>query len=173
MNDQLSLFQRKTFPAAPVQGSGVVPSKAEGSVLSTLPAYLAYLQSQGYSPYTPADFCGDVKKFGLFVGIKPLKEISVHDLREWLSVLRTKEHLAEKTVSRKLTALSNFFTWLISEGVLEVNLVAGIPNHKVISPLPEILFEEEVKKLLGVASRDPRSYFLVLLLLETGMKIEE
>jgi len=39
--------------------------------------------------------------------------------------------------------------------------------------LPDILFDEECQKLLAAASADPRSYLLVLLLLETGMKKEE
>ena len=41
------------------------------------------------------------------------------------------------------------------------------------SPLPDILFEEECQKLKAAASADPRSYLLVLLLLETGLKKEE
>jgi integrase/recombinase XerD len=45
--------------------------------------------------------------------------------------------------------------------------------RKITSPLPEILFEEECKKLLVTASSDPRVYLVVLLLLETGMKFEE
>ncbi|MGH7203735.1 MAG: tyrosine-type recombinase/integrase [Candidatus Levyibacteriota bacterium] len=44
---------------------------------------------------------------------------------------------------------------------------------KVTSPLPDILFESEWKQLLSVASDDPRTYILVLLLLETGIKKEE
>ncbi len=173
MYDQLPLFARKTFPATLTQGRAVTSLTPESSILSTLPAYFTYLQSSGYSPYTPSDFCGDVKKFGLFLHNKPLQEVSVHDLRSWLSVLRTQEHMTEKTISRKLTALTNYFTWLMSEEVLKTNPGLAIPNHKVTSPLPDILFEEEVTRLLQVASRDPRSYLLVLLLLETGMKIEE
>ena len=39
--------------------------------------------------------------------------------------------------------------------------------------LPDILFEPECQKLLTAASSDPRTYVLVLLLLETGIKKEE
>ena len=41
------------------------------------------------------------------------------------------------------------------------------------SPLPDILFEAECTKLLAAASQDTRTYLLVLMLLETGMKTEE
>ncbi len=41
------------------------------------------------------------------------------------------------------------------------------------SPAPDLLFENECKRLLDAASRDPRAYLLVLLLLETGIKKAE
>ena len=40
-------------------------------------------------------------------------------------------------------------------------------------PLPDLLFDSEVDKLLAAASNDPRTYLLILLLLETGMKKAE
>src|SRR5215470_10356202 len=115
---QLPLFQRKTYkgivPSIPVEIQ--VPT-AEKTVLQTLPAYYTYLQSGGFSQYTPDDFTGDVKKFGLFQKEKPLKEIMSRDIQAWISFLKTPrpkgEGLAEKAVSRKLTALSNYFQWLV------------------------------------------------------------
>jgi site-specific recombinase XerD len=142
-------------------------------VLSTLPAYFNYLQSQGYSQYTPADFCGDVKKFGLFLQQKTLADITTHDIRQWVSELRTKEHMTAKTISRKLSALTNYFTWLLVEKVLNSNPALEIPNTKITSPLPDILFDAECSKLLEAASQNSRMYLLVLLLLETGIKTEE
>jgi integrase len=43
----------------------------------------------------------------------------------------------------------------------------------VTSPLPDILFENECQQLITAASTDPRTYLLLLLLLETGLKKEE
>jgi site-specific recombinase XerD len=48
-----------------------------------------------------------------------------------------------------------------------------IANYRISSPLPEILFEQECEILLTTASADPRTYLLFLLLLETGIKLEE
>lgn len=137
MTEQLPLFQRKNFPATLAQGIPITPPTPEASVLSTLPAYFAYLQSQGYSPYTPADFCGDVKKFGLFLPQKKLAEITTHDIRAFVGELRTKAHMTDKTISRKLSALTNYFTWLMIENVLPHNPALAIPNNKVTSPLPD------------------------------------
>jgi integrase len=43
----------------------------------------------------------------------------------------------------------------------------------VLSPAPDLLFDNECKQLLDAASHDPRAYLLVLLLLETGIKKAE
>ena len=101
------------------------------------------------------------------------------DIQAWISVLKTPmpkgEGLSAKTVSRKLTALSNYFQWLVGSGVIEgkANPMLNIANARISSPLPEVLFEEECKRLLVSASADPRTYLLFLLLLETGIKLEE
>src|SRR5438046_3436075 len=79
----------------------------------------------------------------------------------------------DKTVNRKISAVTNYFNWLIQEKVLAENPAQSIRYIRVTSPLPDILFDEECQKLLASASADPRSYLLVLLLLETGMKKEE
>ena len=111
---QLPLFHRKTY-------KGIVPSipfeiqapTADSPVIQTLPAYHVYLQGGGFSKYTPDDFTGDVKKFGLFQKEKQIKGIGTRDIQAWISFLKTPspkgEGLSEKTVSRKLTALSNYF----------------------------------------------------------------
>jgi integrase/recombinase XerD len=71
--------------------------------------------------------------------------------------------------------LSNYFTWLAQQGVIaaRANPMLDIANRRIAAPLPEVLFEAEAKQLLATASRDPRTYLVFLLLLETGLKLEE
>jgi site-specific recombinase XerD len=177
---QLPLFQRKTYKGIISRiHVEILEPTADSTVLHTLPAYLAYLQGGGFSKYTPDDFTGDLKKFGLFLKEKPIKEIETRDIQAWISFLKTLspkgEGLSEKTVSRKLTALSNYFQWLVSSGVIDIktNPMLNIANSRITSPLPEILFEEECKRLLTTASSDSRTYLLFLLFLESGIKLEE
>ncbi len=110
--NQLPLFQRKTY-------KGIIPSipleiqapAADRTVLQTLPAYYTYLQNGGFSKYTPDDFTGDLKKFGVYCKEKKIQEISVQDIQSWISFLKAPsprgEGLSAKTVSRKLTASGN------------------------------------------------------------------
>jgi integrase/recombinase XerD len=108
-----------------------------------------------------------------------VKEINTKDIQAWISFLKTPspkgEGLSAKTVSRKLTALGNYFQWLVVNEVIaqQANPMLGIANYRISSPLPEILFEQECELLMTTASADPRPYLLFLLLLETGVKLEE
>ena len=147
------------------------PPTSDSTVLKTLPAYYAYLQSGNYSKYTPADFSGDVRKFGMFVKDKKLLEIRTVDIQQWIGEL--KKVMTEKSVSRKISAITNYFLWLETEKVLLANPAQSIRYLRVTSPLPDILFENECQTLLAAASTDPRKYLLILLFLETGIKKEE
>jgi len=112
-----------------------------------------------------------MKRFGLFVGSKAVKDIQTVDIQRWIGEL--KKNMAVKTVSRKISAIGNYFAWLEREKVLERNLAKNIRSPRVTSPLPDILFDSECQRLLESASRNPRIYLLLLLLLETGLKKAE
>jgi integrase/recombinase XerD len=170
-DEQATLFDRRKYQGVSPQSQQIEPPTSDCTVLKTLPAYYTYLQSGEYSKYTPDDFSSDVKKFGLFVKDKKLSEIRTVDIQQWIGEL--KKVMTEKTVSRKISAITNYFTWLAIEKALVVNPASSIRYLRVTSPLPDILFESESKLLLTAASADPRTYVLVLLFLETGIKKEE
>jgi site-specific recombinase XerD len=169
--EQASLFDQRKYKGVMPQTYQIEPPTADHSVLKTLLAYHTYLRSGGYSKYTPDDFTSDVKKFGLFVKDKKLKDVKLVDIQQWIGEI--KKVMKEKTVSRKISAITNYFNWLTQEKVLAENPAQSIRYLRVTSPLPDILFDAECQKLLAAASADPRSYLLVLLLLDTGMKKEE
>lgn len=112
-----------------------------------------------------------MRKFGLFLKEKKLRDICKADLQQWIGELQ--KVMSEKTVSRKISAITNYFLWLATEQVLAANPAESIRYLRVISPLPDILFKSECQNLLAGASSDPRTYVLLLLLLETGIKKEE
>lgn len=153
----------------------IKPPIAQSTVLETLPAYYAYLNSGDFSAYTADDFTGDLKKLGGYTEGKAVSRISVFDLQHWLQMLAspTGEQLQAKTVSRKVAAIKNYFQWLRNSGVLQADPTEHILTPRITSPLPTVLSETECQRLLVAASRDPRAYLLLLLLLETGLKKEE
>lgn len=154
------------------QGYAIDPPTADMPVAATLPAYYAYLSSGQYSRYTPDDFLADLKLFSGFTGTKTLQDIKPVDIQQWIGQLK-RGIMQDKTVSRKVSAVGNYFRWLEAEKVLQKNPAGNIKARWVASPLPDLLFDNEVDKLLATASADPRTYLLVLLLLETGLKKAE
>ena len=176
MKLQLSIFKQREIPAA-VQLPRLEPivPTGEGSVMRTLPAYSAYLYSKQYSESTIEKYLGDVKKFSVAMSHKKLEEITEHDVEQWIETLLSKkgESLDRKTVNRKVSAIINYFSWLMELEVLGENPTAALANARILSPLPDYLYESEIKTLLAEASADVRLYLLVLVLLDTGMKSNE
>jgi site-specific recombinase XerD len=169
--EQGTLFDRRRYSGVIPQTYQIVPPTADQTILQTLPAYHAYLSSGAYSKYTPDDFASDVKRFGLYTQNKALRDIHTVDIQRWIEELR--KTMAAKTVSRKVSALGNYFQWLKQEKVLGHNPAKTIRAPRITSPLPDILFDSDCQQLLSAASTDPRTYLLVLLLLETGLKKAE
>ena len=170
--EQGTLFDKRPYKGAQPQAFSVTPPSADMTVLATLPAYHAYLSSGEYSKYTPDDFTADIKRFGMFVASQRLSELQRGDMQQWIGQL--KQTMPAKTVSRKVSALGNYFRWLTdTEKVFDKNPAYGIRAARVTSPLPDILFDSECERLLKTASQDPRVYLLVALLLETGVKKAE
>ena len=171
ITEQSTLFDKRPYRGLLPQSYSITPPSGDMTVTATLPAYHAYLGSAGYSKYTPDDFTADIKRFGQFTGSKPLQDVQPLDIQQWISKL--KETMPAKTLSRKVSALGNYFRWLEKERVLEPNPAKDIRAQRVTSPLPDILYDNECDRLLTTASGDPRTYLLVLLLLETGLKKAE
>jgi site-specific recombinase XerD len=173
--------QRTIFDARPLRGQlppamPTVPPTAEQTVAQTLPAYYDYLSStplRGKKPskHTPSQYRADMELFGGHTQNRPLYVLQTTDLRQWIGTLPAT--MAPKTVSRKVSALVNYFEWLATTGVLQVNPAAPIHAKRVTAPASNLLYESECEELLRANSTDPRGYLVILLLIETGMKRAE
>lgn len=171
-SSQGALFDKRTFRGSKPQNFTIAAPRADQTVIQTLPAYNAHLGSGGYSQYTPDDYTADLKLFGQYTAGKPLGALTTTDLQQWISEI--KKTMPPKTVSRKVSALGNYFRWLTAtEHVLDKNPAKHIRAQRVTPPLPDLLYDSEVDTLLATASNDPRTYLLILLLLETGLKKAE
>src|SRR2546423_2392861 len=173
---QLPMFKQKSFgKVVATQVVEPVAPTGESSVMKTLPAFLAYLRSSGYSESTTEKYFADVKKFSVFIREKKVGEVTSHDVEQWISVMVSPkgEALDRKTVNRKVSAIINYFSWLVGVEAIEENPTEGIQNRRIQAKLPDYLYEHEITTLNQEASHDPRTYLIVLLLLETGMKSSE
>jgi len=173
--DQLQIFKQKSFgKVTPKQIIKPVVPTGESSIMSTLPSYMAYL-GEKYAPKTVKMYWGDVKELSLFLKDKKINEVTPLDLQQWIGTLVSEKGrgIERKTLNRKVSAIINYFLWLQGLEVITDDPTASLNNARIQSPLPDYLYEDEIKTLYESASKDPRTYLLVLLLLETGMKSNE
>lgn len=139
---------------------------------------------------TIKSFLYDLNFLGQFVGkSRPIGGISTRDLSafiEWL--LRGRGVPCNpKSLARRITSLKVFFAWLADSRVIPLDPAAPIIHTPVSTPLPDILYDDQVEQLLATTSLlrhgdaqaaegrkpDARPHLLVTLLLTTGIKKSE
>jgi site-specific recombinase XerD len=120
-------------------------------------------------------YWGDVRELAFYLRGKKLPAIEPLDLQDWISALMSSggRQLQRKTLNRKISAIRSYFSWLEASDAITDNPADAVINGRVQSPLPDYLYESEVQTLYQAASHDSRTYLIVLLLLETGMKSHE
>jgi len=142
---------------------------------SLLERFIKNLENQKKSEFTIIAYKKDLEQF---VGFLTSKEIS--DIRE-----AKKEHIQEfinklisdnytkKSASRKLNSIRTFFRFLKQEGVIDFNFALDVSHPKYSSAPPRIFTKVEYRALRDYAREDARSYALVEILLQTGIRIGE
>ncbi len=146
----------------------------------SIQAWELYLNDQGRSPYTVKAFIGDLQ---LLAGYLPpdrgIGSITTRDLNNFLLWLQNGRGVpcSPKSLARRITSVKAFFRWLSSNAIVMIDPAEKVLQQSVISPLPDVLSEEEQEKLIEAASTrrtaqkpDARYYTLLSLLLATGIK---
>ena len=159
------------------------PLGASSSLAAAIGAYHEQMLRQGLSPYTIQAFGGDLNLFRKHVGSNiALNEITTETLNRFLNWLRYERGVPckPKSYQRRLTTLKVFFAWLKQIQVIVDDPAAPIAHQPVTSPLPDVLYTDQVAKLTNAAhemltaeKNDARPYLLVTLLLSTGIKKSE
>lgn len=145
-----------------------------------LEVYIDALQYSGKSYHTVRAFRSDLGLLAAWVKEdRPIGQFGTHDLNlflHWMLNERDKP-CSPKTYARRVTTLKHFFGYLHETGANPRDPSNALIQRTVNSPLPKVLDEKEVEEGLDAAEAmryahkpDARPYFLLKLLLETGMK---
>lgn len=155
----------------------------------------------GRSPKTTQQYRYVLERFKGFVGDGNVEDLSTEDVRRFLAWLRTDykaqrfsgdaKPVSDKTVLNFYIALSSFWSWLVSEGLAEHNVVWTLPTPKAPLPVVEPFTKDEIVALVKACnetrqwhtrsgritrSRRPtanRDKAIVLMLLDTGLRASE
>ncbi|HEY5982161.1 MAG TPA: site-specific integrase [Anaerolineales bacterium] len=165
----------------PAKSSGRIT--AQTALIPALRAWESYLYDQGRSPNTVKAFLSDVKLLTVFLPPdQTIGAVTTRDLDRFFRWMEKERDVpcSPKTLARRITATKSFFRWLEKYGALASDPAEKVVQRSAISPLPQVLTEDELSLVLAAADRhrrdskpDARSYALVALLLATGIKKSE
>lgn len=128
-----------------------------------------------------ADVCAFLKKQS-----KEIDTATTADLKAYLAELGERENAKSKgggktavrTIARRISALRQFYGFLVSEGKRTDDPTTNIESPKQTRTLPKVLSEDEVTVLISTAAKQggPESVRLVALLeilYATGLRVSE
>jgi len=156
---------------------------ATTTIMPAVTAYEIYLNDQGRSPYTVKAFLSDLRLMASYFpsdrAVGAITTIDLNNYFEWMQNERAVP-CSPKTLARRITTTKSFFRWLHKNGILMLDPAEKVVQRSVMSPLPEVLDQDEIQSALLAADRyrrktkpDARPYALLYLLLTTGIKKSE
>lgn len=114
-----------------------------------------------------------------------LRQVALDGLRAWLAQL-TRHGISRTTLARKTTAVRQFMSWLVRQGIREDNPAARLVTSKQASYLPDTLSQSQMRealdtlyaKVTGGAEQpaDPlalRNVAMIEVLYATGIRVAE
>ena len=137
--------------------------------------FVNYLKSQEKSQFTVIAYKKDLEQFAGFLMSKEINsviEVKKDTIEAFIAKLLT-DNYTKKSASRKLNSIRTFFRYLKNEGVIEQNPSLDVNHPKYVQSAPRIFSKLEYRALRDFAKEDPRTYALVEILLQTGIKIGE
>lgn len=128
---------------------------------------------------TRAAYRRDLKDLLAFLAPREttLSQASADDLRAYLAHLARRE-TAARTAARRLSALRQFYKFLIAEGRRADDPTAALDAPKLGRPLPKLLSEEEMSRLITVCGNlegpeGARLSVMIELLYAAGLRVTE
>ena len=142
--------------------------------------FLEVLASEkGLAVNTRISYKNDILQFLVFLekNKKKINEITPIDIEKFTSKFTT-QGLEKSTISRKMSALSHFFIFLLEENIIKSNPIHELDLPKQIKKLPKILSVDQVEKLIKSSREDQsvngiRLNTMIEILYATGIRISE
>ena len=178
-------MQTEQLPLFPHIALGISSQlTAQAPLDAAIKDFHKHMTGEAFTENTIKAFLSDLRLLKGFIGAdKPIGEIATKDLNDFLIYLRHYRGVpcSAKSYSRRVTTLKVFFTWLAEEKILPFDPAAPLIHQRVPPPLPRILYDDQVKRLLETTQAllqdeeksDARPHLLVTLILQTGIKKTE
>lgn len=142
---------------------------------SLVEKFIAHLKSQGKSIFTVVAYKKDLEQFSGYLTSKEtndIREVKKDHVEGFINKLIA-DNYTKKSASRKLNSIRTFFRYLKNEQFIEQNPSLDVSHPKYAQSPARIFSKLEYRALRDFAKEDPRTYALVEVLLQTGIKIGE
>ena len=142
---------------------------------NALNLFTTALTQKGKSTNTIVAYKGDINQLIKFLsgaGVTTIEAITPTQLENYKKDL-IKNNYTAKSVSRKLNSIKNFFSFLLTEGIMATDPSVEIKHPKYENDLPKILKPLEYRSLRDACRNDVRSTAIVELMLQAGLRIKE
>lgn len=144
-------------------------------IASLIERFVAYLQSQDKSQYTIVAYKKDLEQFVGYlssVEISDIRDVNKGVIEEFIQKLLTQNY-TKKSASRKLNSIRTFFRYLKRDGLIEQNPALDVSHPKYSQTAPRVFSKLEYRAIRDAAKEDPRTYAMIEILLQTGVRIGE
>ncbi len=134
-----------------------------------------YLGSRRRAKATIVAYHKDIEQLVSFLenmGVKAVLDVSLDELEAFIKKLGSDNYKA-KSISRKINSIKTFFRFLKSGGAIAVDPAREIEHPKYEIKPPRILSKLEYRALRDACRGDIRTYAIVELFLQTGIRIGE
>lgn len=128
---------------------------------------------------TISSYSQALTKFSEFLdenGIEKINDIIVEDIQEFIQT-RMDEGNSAPTINKYIRSLRAFFNFLCSSGYLTENPTESVDKLAEEKRVLRTLSRDQVKAILDVPNRSTpvgyRNYVFLLLILDTGLRLEE
>lgn len=163
-------------------------------------SFLTYIRCElSLSVHTVLSYSVDLRQFREFVTGKPQPKlppdvclsapddgfdpltVSSSDIRQWL-MTKAEEGLSARSLRRKLTSVSSFYSYLLRQGLVTVNPARDVEMAKIPKSLPVNLRSAEVNRIIDEDNEAveggndfvrERDALIILMLYSTGMRRAE
>jgi site-specific recombinase XerD len=105
-----------------------------------------------------------------------LSNLTRDNVLGWLESLRNR-HQEDSTIATRWKGMRRFVNWLLAEGIIAKDVLAGITVEQPEAPRVPVLTDEELSALIGACRGktfvDRRDEVLLRLLIDCGLRVSE
>jgi integrase/recombinase XerD len=151
--------------------------KAESPLSRAVPAFLGFCRMEkGLSPNSLDAYSRDLAGFVAFASSVSSGYPDAEVLITYLNHLY-KKNLSSRTIARHLSAVRNFFRFLLSEGLIASDPTEHLTSPKQWSTIPKFLNRDQVDQLVAAPdaakASGVRDQAMLELLYATGIRVSE